>query len=458
MTAWFSLRRRLLALLLGGVSVCWLATLAWSYADAHHEIDELFDAQLVQAAQALLAQSGRRREHKHDDDHDDIEELERAAHRYQSALKFQIWHDDGSLVLRSPNAPTVPLAQIDGFSATAGDGIHWRIYSQWDQKHRRRVQVAEDHAIRDELIGHIAWRLLMPALFGLPLLGAWVWLAIRRSLVPLDAVAGQIAGREPTRLQPVVPQTAPEEIRPLVEAINGLFARVGQAMEAERQFTADAAHELRTPLAALAAQAQVATRARDEAERRHALDQLTSGMARASRLVDQLLTLARIDPQHGIASTAAIRLDQLAQDVCADHGPQALAKNIALELDAAPVAIPADADLLRVLLRNLVDNAIRYTPAGGRVNVAVAATGDGACLTVSDTGPGIPVAEHGRAFERFSRLAGQDTEGSGLGLSIVRRIAELHAARVTLEPGRDGRGLAVTVAFGSVPKSAAGAC
>ncbi|CAG0958382.1 partial two-component system, OmpR family, sensor histidine kinase QseC, partial [Rhodocyclaceae bacterium] len=272
MTAWFSLHRRLLALLLGGVSVCWLATLVWSYADAHHEIDELFDAQLAQAAQALLAQSGRHRAHDNDR-HDDVEELEHSAHRYQRALKFQVWHDDGVLVLRSPNAPTTPLAQVDGYSETRGADGHWRFYSQWDQHRRHRVQVAENHEVRDELVGHIAWRLLVPALFGLPLLGVWVWFATRRALAPLDAAAAEIGARAPERLQPVAPESAPEEIRPLLEALNDLFRRVEQTIEGERRFTADAAHELRTPLAAIAAQARVAARARDEAERAHALGQ-----------------------------------------------------------------------------------------------------------------------------------------------------------------------------------------
>jgi two-component system sensor histidine kinase QseC len=447
-TQWFSLRRRLLVLLLGGVSVCWLATLVWSYRDAHHEIDELFDAQLAQSAQTLLAQRERHKARKDDaDDKDDIEELEHAAHRYQRELKFQIWHDDGTLVLRSPAAPTTPLTQVDGFSDVRDADGQWRLYSQWDKHGRHRVQVAENHAVRDELIGHIAWRILLPALFGLPLLGAWVWLATRRSLAPLDAVAAQISASAPEQLHAVVPTAAPEEIRPLVDALNDLFARVTRTLDNERRFTADAAHELRTPLAALAAQAQVAARARDDAERSHAIAQLSTGMVRASRLVDQLLTLARIDPERAAAPTASVRLDRLAEEVCADHGAQALAKNIALELDAMPLAVTGDDNLLRTLLRNLVDNAVRYTPAGGRVDVIVAESATGASLSVCDTGPGIPAEDRERVFERFSRLAGQETEGSGLGLSIVRRIAELHKAKVVLKTGVDGRGLAVEVRF-----------
>ncbi len=441
MTRWFSLRRRLLLMLLGGVAIGWLATLVWSYADAHHEIDELFDAQLVQAAQALLA---RRHEHTRDEG---VDAPEHAGHPYQSALKFQIWHDDGRLAARSPNAPDTPLARADGFSETNDRNGHWRYYSQWDQRRSHRVQVAEDHATRDELIAHIAWRLLLPPLIGLPLLGAWVWFATRRSLAPLDAVARQVGDRVPERLHAVAPESAPEEVRPLIDALNGLLGRVGHALENERRFTADAAHELRTPLAALAAQAQVAMRARDGGERRHALELLTTGMARAAHLVDQLLTLARLEPESGAPPTARVRLDELAQEVCAAHGTQALDRDIALELDAVPATIMADQELLRILLRNLVDNALRYTPRGGRVHVAVAAAPGTATLTVSDTGPGIPAAQRERAFERFARLAGQDIEGSGLGLSIVRRIAERHGAGVKLDAGDGGKGLAVVVTF-----------
>ncbi|MBL8491454.1 MAG: sensor histidine kinase N-terminal domain-containing protein [Rhodocyclaceae bacterium] len=438
-TRWFSLRQRLLAMLLGGMAACWLVTLAWSFADAHHEIDELFDAQLAQTAQALLAISRRHGDHE-------IESLEGRLHPYQRSLAFQIWHRDGELLLRSPNAPTGPLAQADGFSETDGPAGHWRLYTQWDEKRRHQVQVAERHDARDELTGQIALRLLMPALLGLPLLGAWAWLATRQGLAPLDAVARQIAAREPDRLHPLEPSEAPEEIRPLVDSLNALFGRVEQALEAERRFTADAAHELRTPLAALAAQAQVAWRARDEAERRHAMELLEAGTTRAARLVDQLLTLARLDPQQARIREGRVALDRLAEEVCAAAGSLAVERQTTLELDAEPATVAGNPDMLRILLRNLVDNALRYTPGGGNVQVRVHPTPGGARLEITDNGPGIPQAERDAVFRRFHRLAGQETEGSGLGLSIVARIAELHGARVALDDGAGG-GLRVRVEF-----------
>lgn len=441
-TRWFSLRRHLLVLLLGGVSLGWLASMALSYLDAHHEIDELFDAQLVQSAQTLLAMAS-----EYDGD-DDVAELDADGHKYQRKIVFQMWDDEGHMLLRSRQAPTTPLSTVVGFSdETRADGHDWRYYSQWDKERHLRVLVGQVHAAREELARHIARRLLAPALLGLPLLGLWLWFATRRGLAPIAVVTAAVAQRAPERLDPLVPATAPLELRPLVEALNALFGRVAATLQREREFTANAAHELRTPLAALAAQAEVAMRARDAAERDHALGQIGISVARASRLVEQLLTLARLDPAASLGQTD-VRLDLLATEVCADHGPAALDKNIALELDAPlPVTLTGQPELMRILLRNLVDNAVRYTPAGGQVGVAVHATADTVVVSVHDSGPGIPPAERTRVLERFQRLAGQEVAGSGLGLSIVARIAELHGARLELGAARDGTGLSVTLAF-----------
>lgn len=362
MTRWFSLRRRLLALLLGGVTACWLAVLLASYVDAYHEVEALIEAR----------------------NGDDKAE-------------------------------------------------------------------ADEHA-RETLIEEIVERMLSPALLGLPFLALWIWLAIHHGLKPLDQVAREIAARDPGRLHPVAPDRAPEEVRPLLDALNSLLGRVERTLANERRFTADAAHELRTPLAALAVQSQVASRAMNPDERQRAIEQLRLGIVRAARLVEQLLTLARLDPADGVIRPLPVALDELAQEVCADHGSLALEKHIALELDASPVRLSGNGDMLRILLRNLVDNALRYTPDGGQVCVRVGEGADGGELSVVDSGPGIPMAERERAFDRFHRLAGQEIEGSGLGLSIVARIAELHGAKVALEDVPDGSGLRVTVRFPRTPR------
>lgn len=442
-TRWFSLRHRLTALLLGGVTVCWMVALVWTFIDTHHEVDELLDAQLAQSAQVLMALGGQ------DSDDDNLQELEGTIERHQRELMFQVWSDHGELMMRSSNAPEQPLTEADGYSE--GDTIrgHWRYFSQMS-RHRHdpvRVIVAEDHEVREELINGVIVRMMVPAAISLLVLGAWIWIAARRGLAPIDTIAHEVGEQAPERLQPIEPKEAPEEIRPLLVALNRLFGRVEHTLENERRFTADAAHELRTPLAALAAQAHVATRARDEAERQHALELLAGGMSRTSHLVDQLLTLARLEPEQATAPTTSVRLDELAQEVCADHGSHALDKDISLELDAAPVTIAADRELLRILLRNLVDNALRYTPAGGRVHVWVTASDGKIEIKVTDSGPGIPPEKREHVFERFARLAGQEIEGSGLGLSIVRRIVQRHGAQIRLDSGDEGKGLAVIVTF-----------
>ena len=432
-TAWFSLRRRLLGLLLGGVAAAWLATMVFSYVDAHHEVDKLFDAQLAQAAQTLLALAGH-------EGGEDIEDLGDAAHKYQRRLRFQIWSADGKLLMRSKNAPETPLTASAGFSETQGEDGHWRHFSQWNDERTTQVQVSENHHIRDELIGHIAWRLLVPALFGLPLIGFWVWLATRHGLASLDGIAQQIACRAPQQLQALTPAAAPEEIRTMLEALNGLFQRV------------ETAHELRTPLAALQAQLQVALRARDDEERSRSLAQLQSGLTRAAHLVDQMLQLARLDPESGLPNPQPVDLGNLAEAVCADLGPLILAKNLDFALTGEPgCSVTGQAEWLRVMIRNLVDNAIRYTPPGGQLLVSVAAD-DGACrLSVSDSGPGIPAAERESVLRRFHRLDQGTQPGSGLGLAIVARIAELHGAELELTEGEDGQGLRVSVAWKTEP-------
>ncbi len=440
-TAWFSLRRRLLGLLLGGVSAAWLATMVFSYIDAHHEVDELFDAQLSQAAQTLLALASH-------EGGEGVEDLGAAAHKYQRQLRFQIWRSDGNLLIRSNNAPETPLTTDVGFSETHGDDGHWRHFSQWNDSHSLQVQVSENHHIRDELIGHIAWRLLFPALFGLPLIGLWVWLATRQGLSSLNGVAHQIASRDPQQLQAIHPVAAPEEIRPLIDALNGLFQRVEQTIEAERRFTADAAHELRTPLAALQAQLQVAQRARDSEEHDRSLQQLQSGLTRAAHLVDQMLLLARLDPESGLPDPQPVDLAALTESVCADLGPQILARNIDFDFDSvSPATLTGQGEWLRVLIRNLVDNAVRYTPEGGRVSVRIARDAGKLTLSVCDSGPGIPPEERTTVLQRFHRLNQAQQPGSGLGLAIVARIAELHGARLYLDSSPMTKGLHIGVQF-----------
>lgn len=440
-TRWFSLRRRLLGFILGGVTAIWLATTFLSYMDAHHEVDELFDAQLVESAQTLLALAG-------PNGTTTVEDLGEVAHKYQRRLRFQIWRSDNTLLLRSNNAPTVSLTTVPGFAETLGDDGHWRHYSQWNEGRTLQVQVSENHQLRDELIAHIVVRLLWPALIGLPLIGFWVWAATRRSLSPLDEAAAQIAARAPEQLLPVLPTAAPEEIRPLVAALNDLLHRVDVTITSERRFTADAAHELRTPLAALAAQLQVALQARDEVERQSSLRQLQSGLTRAAHLVDQMLQLARLDPESGLPNPQPVSLPQLAESVCADLGSFILEKNLDFDLLAdGEINVTGQEEWLRVLMRNLVDNAIRYTPSGGQLRIFIGRSPNGPFFRIEDSGPGIPASQREAALRRFHRLNQGQQPGSGLGLAIVSRIAELHGAQLQLADNPARHGLAISVTW-----------
>ncbi len=442
MTRWFSLRRRLLGLLLGGVTVAWLATALFSYFDTHREVDELFDAQMAQVAQTLLAIASHE-----SDENEHIEDMAEDLHRYQRTFSFQIWRGDGALLMRSSHAPAMAMAQSTGFSDYREPGGEWRQYSLWSRDHDLLVQVSEHHHGRDALISRIVWRLMLPALIGLPLIGLWVWLATRRAMRPLDALAEQIGQRAPTQLQALVPVVAPVEIRPLLDSLNDLLARVESALDQERRFTADAAHELRTPLAALQAQLQVALRARDDGERDHSLEVMRQGLVRAAHLVEQMLLLARLDPASGIPDPQAVDLGAVAETVCADLGSRILERQLDFELDCPAACIVwGQREWLYVLIRNLVDNALCYTPIGGQVFVTLGTSTAGECeLVVTDSGPGVPFDERERVTRRFYRLHQNDTPGSGLGLAIVSRIVELHGAALSLDENPGGQGLRVTV-------------
>lgn len=438
-----SLRRRLLLLLLGAILLLWAAIAAVSFYFARHEIDELMDAQLAQSAQVIMALAQADMEQV-------AAEVEEFKHQYEQKLSFQVLDTKGRTLLRTANAPQGRMSDTeDGFSSTVVEGMVWRVFSRWDSGQRFLVQVGQSDEIRDELAGDVMLTLLAPVLFAFPVLALLIWVSVGRGLAPLQRAAQEVQARDPGNLTPLGEEGAPTEVRPLLAGLNALFRRLGDAFEAERRFTADAAHELRTPLAALRTQAQVALRAADEAGRRHALEQVIVGVDRATQLVEQLLTLARVDPESSHAGGEAVDLDNMASEVLAQLAPAALRRGTELRLEE-PRGEPrprGDRAMLGILLRNLADNAIRYTPRGGAVRVATGAEDGHAWLEVEDNGPGIPPAERDKVFQRFYRVLGTGEGGSGLGLSIVRRIADLHGAQLGLGEGDDGKGLRVRVTF-----------
>jgi two-component system sensor histidine kinase QseC len=443
-----SLRRRLLLILLWSFAAAWLLLATMSYFNARHEIEELFDAQLAQSARVLLGLTLHEIEEENEPDIAGIDIVGVPwGHKYEEKIAFQIWSGE-KLLLRSPNAPAVPMASASGYRDESIEDKPWRVFLLLDPAHGVRIAVGESYEIRDELIFDILFNTLLPILLTLPLLAVIIWTGVGRGLGPLKKVAAEIAQRSPSQLEPLTVRDTPEEIRPLALSLNRLLERLDEALESERRFTANAAHELRTPLAGLKTQAQVALRATDEPQRMQMLAKIVDGVDRATHLVGQLLTLARLDPDAAAAQYGPVDLARTAVAVVGERAPAALEKNIGIELaEDSRGTVSGDAAALAILISNLVDNAIRYTPSGGSVEVAVTGGEDGVTLTVTDSGPGIPELERARVFERFYRAPGSGSQGCGLGLSIVQRIAELHGASIELAAPATGSGLQVKVRF-----------
>jgi len=342
----------------------------------------------------------------------------------------------------------IPMRPRPGFSNMDWNGQSWRVYTQLDGL--RIIQVAHPLSLRREMAADLARRAVVPLAALLPLLALGIWIIVGRALRPLSIISGALRMRTPSALQPLPQQDLPEELGPLVGSLNDLLERLNHALEARRQFVADAAHELRSPLTAVQLQLQLVKRAESAGERATALERLEQGVQRSTRLVQQLLTLARQDPQAPEEPYEPVDLAHLAQEVVADFEPLAQRAGLSLAVEiGTPAQVRGNRDSLRVMLGNLVDNAIRYTPRGGGVTLRVQSEKGAAVLEVEDTGPGIPADQRARVFDRFYRVPGQDSggEGSGLGLSIVKRVVERHGGQIALDAGRRGAGLRVTIRF-----------
>jgi two-component system, OmpR family, sensor histidine kinase QseC len=437
-----SLQTRLLAQVLGTVLVVWGVVAALMWYDAQHELGELLDGHLAQAAAMLVVQ--------HAEIANDHVVAAPTLNEYAPRVAFQVLRH-GKLALRSANAPAwfagADEAFDSGFRTLTVDGDAWRVFAARGTGTDLQVYVGEQLSSRSEILAAVLRSTLFPMLLALPLLGISVWWAVSRSLAPLRLLGQTLADRPAKALQQVEVGEAPLEMQPLLAALNGLFARIGELLDSERRFTADAAHELRTPIAAIRAQAQVALGERDEAARRHALLATLEGCDRATRLVDQLLTLSRLEAETA-KTDREVDFGALVRGTVAEIAPRAIAKRQDIEVEAAPdAALHGEETLLRVLVRNLVDNAVRYSHPGARISVRVAHEGTTISLMVDDSGPGLSEPDRARLGERFFRVPGSDESGSGLGWSIVRRIATAHRAQVAAEWPSALGGLAVRVSF-----------
>ena len=428
-----SIRRRLLVWLLSTLFVAGLVAAAGIYLTMELEFNEIFDYELKQVALSFREDSlgAVIPPPVVEEDDDPI---------------IQVWDRAGRLVYVSDDLLVLPPRAQAGFSNASAPKSSWRIFNI--QSHGHTFQVAQPTGVRHALAAEAALRTLLPMLFLIVALGIVIWITIGRGLRPLTKVADAVGERSASAMQPLPEAGLPSEVRPLVTALNNLLGRLDNAFAMRRNFIADAAHELRTPLTAVQLQIQLARRASTDAERAAAFSQLDAGVKRVVHLVQQLLTLAREEPDVAEQFEVPVELAQLARQSVAEHASLAQAKDIDLGVESKlPVWVSGDAEALRTMLGNLIDNAIRYVQHGGKIDVTVATQNNQAVLTVTDNGPGIPVEFRERAFDRFSRQEGSGEIGSGLGLAIVKSVVVRHRATVALDSADQQRGLRVMIEF-----------
>ena len=437
----------LASLSFGGLAIYWAASI---------QEDQMLDSRLEHLAATVLSFV---EEELNEEDASGAMKYHNLKTRPTAALlyRYQVWSRDGALLMRTHEAasdkPLMPLSKL-GFDTVELKGEEYRAFSLPTKDKKFVIQVAENIDERWSQTGlmtaYYVSFLLIP--FGL-VFGA-TWVLLRRSLGSIDTMANQLRHRNPLDLTPLRLEAPPKELMPILGSIDTLFLRVGHALSAERRFTSVAAHEMRTPLAGLRAWAQLASSARNDDELQDALQMLRTGVDRASHMLDQLLDLARIEgvPTEQGFAVEAVNIPDTYQKVMHDLGPRMSTKAVSPDARLSIESLPGHSFAFSVLLRNLIANAVLYSPVGGRIGVQTWAQGDYVVLIVDDAGPGIPAADRERAFERFNRL-GQtqtQTQGVGLGLSIVLSVVELHGAKIRLLDSPLG-GLRVEVLFPAMP-------
>lgn len=443
----YSLQQRLVWRTVIGFTLVWTVVVGWVVVDARHELDELLDAHLIQTASLLLVQQ------TSDGDDDDVMAT-RSSNKYSANVAYQVFRE-GELVAASANAGNKELAlHTQGFaSVQRTDGQSWRVYTAYATHSDVRVYVAEALSGRMDIVWALLRGMLLPFALALPLWGLVVWLSTRSSLLPLADLRHQLITKATATMSPVHVSDLPAEVQPLEDALNAMLSQLAERMETERRFTADAAHELRTPIAAIRAQAQVALLASSEASstlRLQALQDTIRACDRATRVVEQLLNLSRLEAQSTV-SPMTVSVQTVMQQVAADLAPTAMQRQQQLEvlnhvIDSSVLMQTCPEPVLEMMLRNLLDNALRYAPDQGRVRVILRDTTQQTLeLVFEDSGSGMTEIDMTRLGERFFRVLGSGKSGSGLGWSIVRRIAQVHNIQVHLSRSQDLGGLQVTL-------------
>ena len=480
-----SIRKRLLLSLISTIIFLWLIAAFFVYRSASGEVEEIYDATLAQESRILatlmiheveedaevkenllgivrelgeevvkrspLLQQIMQKYLSNESEKDYLTLVQRervAGHRYESKIAFLIRGTNGKTYLRS-NLPASFNEYKEGYSNVIIDGKEWRMFGLSEPSGQFYVLAGELLEVRLETVSEIVFNSLWPIIISLPAMGVFIWIVVGGGLKPLKDIAGKVESRDQNSLEAISTDGVPEEVIPMVESLNRLFLKVQSALENERRFTADAAHELRTPLAALKTLAQAKTLTGGH-EHNGFLDQVIRGVDRATHLLEQLLTLARMDSQSlDEAHIQMVNIQQEAVNTLSSIAAFAIEKEIEISFDGPndPVMVPGYSPAIQILLRNLIDNAIRYTPNNGEVTVKLFEQDDGVKIVISDSGPGIPEAEQNGLFQRFRR--GEDTtmQGSGLGLAIVKRIIDLHQAKIEMTNRKEQSGLTVSVLF-----------
>ena len=434
----YSLRARLLFFLLAAIVVGALAQGVIAYRSTLAQADDIFDSLLQRTALSLgtgdgLLSTG------------PTQSLG-AATPMADDLIIQIWTPDGLRVFNSRSRRPLPDQIVLGFSDAKMEGTTYRVYALATPF--QVIQVAQDMNVRKHMARELALRTIAPIAAAAPLLMLVVWCVVSWSLRPVKRARAQVAARQPEDLSPVNVQGLPDEIRPLILELNLLLERMRTAFAQQKQFVGDAAHELRSPLAALRLQLQALQRAGDADSRKIAEQRLASGIDRATRLVEQMLSMARHESASEPTPATPVDLADVLRQALSETLAQANAKAIAIDMEGASEArVQGHRDALTLLARNLLDNAIKHSPEGGRIRLHLQSEADQASFTIDDEGPGIPPAERERVFDRFYRAEGNTQHGSGLGLSIARAIADRHGADIILEDAPGGQGLRARVQF-----------
>lgn len=465
-----SIRRFLLSGILALVSASLAVSALIGYLEASHEMEELFDARLAQSARITNQLLGRYLEQngelpangtvyqeweqsnpepwqkdKSFNLRGEDRELTPFGHEFERNLYFQLLSEQGGILLRSPSAPSQPLGALaPGFNSVTKDNHEWRTFTLYNQDAETWLIVAERDDERSELASKMATLTMLPLLITLPFLLGLLWWLISRGLAPLRQLAQAIGERHPANLSPLTLKIRAQELTPLTNEINRLMHALADTIEREKQFTNEAAHELRTPLAVLRIHSENALAAEDAETRQHSLQKMLLALDRSDRLLRQLLTQARIDNQQGLELTE-LNLNQLLQGTLATLAPIALKKDQQLSLEGTEqLTVMGQATLLELMFSNLIDNALRYTQAQGEIVVEACQEGHRVRVDIRDNGPGIPTAALSRLCERFFRVNPQQGDGVGLGMAIVSRIAQLHGADLDIHNRPEG-GLEVSV-------------